>query len=87
MLFPASGSLLCKRHSDKRGKAAALLGLLRQEIRLFPSVFGEPPFEEGGGVMDAIQRKKKKPACKLGEIHRHVGSSGKKQGNRSLEEG
>lgn len=37
--------------------------------------------------MDAIQKKKKKPACKLGEIHRHVGSSGKKQGNRSLEEG
>lgn len=37
--------------------------------------------------MDAIQRRKKKPACKLGEIHRHVGTSGKKRGSRPLEEG
>lgn len=32
-------------------------------------------------------RGEKKLALKLGEIHRHVGSSGKKEGNRALEEG
>lgn len=36
--------------------------------------------------MDAVQRRKK--AClQLGEIHGHVGSSGKKEGSRVLEEG
>lgn len=32
-------------------------------------------------------REEKKPAFKLGEIHKHVGSSGKKEGSRALEGG
>lgn len=34
-----------------------------------------------------VFRGEKKPALKLGEILRHVGSSGKKEGNRALEGG
>lgn len=45
-------------------------------------LFSETPFEEGEGVMDAIQRGMK-TCLQAGEIHKHVGSSGKEGGEQS----